>query len=681
MASNGLTLDDLQIKISVESAEAVRNINALANQLAKLGSFKASGLNKLATSLQQLNSVSGTVSSVSRAVADMGETAEETQSSFVGLGDVAKGALTSIAQYARTSGSAMLSAFGKTVTAPFRFLGNAVSGLAEKFSNLGRMVKRVAIYRMIRTAIRMVTQALKEGVSMLVEWDRTYGNNTSRAVQTTEEIKAKWEEVKKSLGAAAMPLIQIFQPALMAVMNTVIALANTINQILRSFQGYSTYMKATEKNWKSSVGSAKELQKILFGFDELNVLPSASGSGGASSGGGIDFIETDIDSGFAQNFGNTLKETIDGIKQRWDDFKLDISDGGSTIMAVLRFVGGVFQDVGLLAADALRGIGEGIKGLVDELGLSETPIGETLTGIGDLFIHFGDLVEGIFTLDLPKIVESVSNILNDISNIVDSVLDEIWYTIDEFLADLGERFGIDMDGIRIAVSGLIVAIKSILGIGLPFIFGTLFGWVEDIIKLFKGVFGEDGLPLVFEGLIQFIEGIFTGDWNTAWEGVIKIFKGIVNTLISVVEFLANAFISPFQALARAINNFKVNIPDWIPLIGGKNWNPQIPVPQKISIPRLASGGYVPNTGSLFWAGEQGAELVTRASGGTEVLNGTQVEQAMSNANIEVINAIYAMANMVVNAVNNKDTNVYLDAQKVGQSVSQYQLNYARAYGG
>ena len=66
---------------------------------------------------------------------------------------------------------------------------------------------------------------------------------------------------------------------------------------------------------------------------------------------------------------------------------------------------------------------------------------------------------------------------------------------------------------------------------------------------------------------------------------------------------------------------------------------------------------------------------------TGVMNVSQMQDAVANGNIEVVNAVYAMANMVVNAVNAKDTNVYLDAQKVGQSVSQYQLNYARAYGG
>ena len=72
--------------------------------------------------------------------------------------------------------------------------------------------------------------------------------------------------------------------------------------------------------------------------------------------------------------------------------------------------------------------------------------------------------------------------------------------------------------------------------------------------------------------------------------------------------------------------------------------------------------------------------MTHAPGGTEVMNGNQVEQAMTNANVEVINAIYAMANMVVGAVNNKNFDIYMDAQKVGKSVSQYQLNYARAMG-
>ena len=92
---------------------------------------------------------------------------------------------------------------------------------------------------------------------------------------------------------------------------------------------------------------------------------------------------------------------------------------------------------------------------------------------------------------------------------------------------------------------------------------------------------------------------------------------------------------------------------------------------------FAGGGEIPNTGSLFYAGEAGAEVVANMGHSTGVMNVSQMQDAVANGNIEVVNAIYALANTVVNTVNNKSFDVYMDASKVGQSVSKYQFNQAR----
>ena len=93
--------------------------------------------------------------------------------------------------------------------------------------------------------------------------------------------------------------------------------------------------------------------------------------------------------------------------------------------------------------------------------------------------------------------------------------------------------------------------------------------------------------------------------------------------------------------------------------------------------RMASGGSVPNIGSLILAGEAGPEIVANMGNRTGVMNIDQMEQAVSNGNVDVVNAVYAMANMLVSAVNNKDLDVYMDSAKVGQAVTRYQNNQSR----
>jgi hypothetical protein len=50
-----------------------------------------------------------------------------------------------------------------------------------------------------------------------------------------------------------------------------------------------------------------------------------------------------------------------------------------------------------------------------------------------------------------------------------------------------------------------------------------------------------------------------------------------------------------------------------------------------SIPQYAGGTAGVNHGSLFWAGENGAEIVGNAGGRTEVLNKSQIASAMYSA--------------------------------------------------
>ena len=729
MAANGLTLDDLQIKISVDAKAAYDGIKKLTDNIKSLNTAGANtdGLQNLLTMLRNIGNEGERLSAVANRIREITAALNETNRQFglaLAMGDLAEqaahahdaienvqdaadnafegtqvfSALDTVPRYispleklgsafraigsaARTAGAAIFNFAKRAAAAPFKGLNNALDRVRSRLSTLAASVKRIAFYRMIRSAIKGVTQALKEGVSMLIEWDRTYGNNTSYAARTADEIAAKWREVKKSLGAAAMPLIQIFQPALMSLMQTVINVANVINQVLRALQGFGTYIKATDKGFKSAVGSAKELKNILFGFDELNVLPSANGGGASANVGGIDFEEVDIDSKLKFNV-DAVREKFKGffgeIQTHLDTFKQSVSEGGLTFSNFAALVGGIAGTIGKYVGGVFKSLGETIKGFVDKFNLEGTAIGGILTNIGNFFVDFGELVEGIFNVDLPTIVGSLRNIVNDALGIVTGGLDIIGGIINSFLDWLEEKTGIDFAALKNGVSTLISVIKGIINFGLGGLLQTVVGWFGEILK-----FGGDTIVNILRmvnGLFKVLEGIFTLDFEKILLGMEEIGKGAANIVLGAIELIVNAILEPIRTVARAINNFKISIPDWIPLVGGKSWNPQVTVPGRVSFERFADGGFMPNTGSLFLAGEQGAELVTHAPGGTEVMNGNQVEQAMTNANVEVINAIYAMANMVVGAVNNKNFDIYMDTQKVGKSVTQYQLNYARAMG-
>ena len=97
-------------------------------------------------------------------------------------------------------------------------------------------------------------------------------------------------------------------------------------------------------------------------------------------------------------------------------------------------------------------------------------------------------------------------------------------------------------------------------------------------------------------------------------------------------------------------------------------------------PFAADGGLYPNTGTLIWAGEAGPEIVANVGSSTGVMNVRQMEDAVANGNINVVNAVYAMANMIVKAVESIDTDVTLDGESLADKMYRYNQNAANRYG-
>ena len=101
--------------------------------------------------------------------------------------------------------------------------------------------------------------------------------------------------------------------------------------------------------------------------------------------------------------------------------------------------------------------------------------------------------------------------------------------------------------------------------------------VEHIAKIIKSFIG------VLKGVIQFISGVFSGDWKKAWEGIKTVFSNLMGGLYEIIKVPLNKIIDGVNTFIGGLN--RIQIPDWVPGVGGKGLN--IP-----TIPRLAKGGIV-----------------------------------------------------------------------------------------
>ena len=100
-----------------------------------------------------------------------------------------------------------------------------------------------------------------------------------------------------------------------------------------------------------------------------------------------------------------------------------------------------------------------------------------------------------------------------------------------------------------------------------------FGAFGEILNAFfatvSGIW--EGIKQTFQGIVDFVTGVFTGDWSLAWQGVIGIFSGLWNRLTSIVKAPINGVIGLINGAIDGINSISVDIPDWIPFVGGQHW--------------------------------------------------------------------------------------------------------------
>ncbi|MFQ7375635.1 MAG: phage tail tape measure protein, partial [Enterococcus casseliflavus] len=141
------------------------------------------------------------------------------------------------------------------------------------------------------------------------------------------------------------------------------------------------------------------------------------------------------------------------------------------------------------------------------------------------------------------------------------------------------------------------------------VFNFMGGYISNIfggiIQNFQNFF--DAGKRIFTGFIDFITGIFTGDWERAWNGVVNIFGGIFDGIAAMAKAPFNGMIGLINAFLGGLNNIK--IPKWVPGVGGKSFSIS-------TLPYLANGGHVLNGQAIV--GEAGPELLTNKNGKTTV---------------------------------------------------------------
>ena len=431
-----------------------------------------------------------------------------------------------------------------------------------------------------------------------------------------------------------------------------------INSISSGVGGIGDGLDDANKSAKKLKGTLAGFDEMNVITDSSS--DSSSGGGSAGTSAGLDFSLGDYDA-HLDGLDSKVDKIVDNIKKGFNTVK-DVVKSIWDSTPVQAFSGAVMS-YGQLLFDYWYSLGSSfVENMTFTWGNIEGNLGTTLGNMTTLWTNYWtDVQAGIDTWGQP-IIDGVTGVFNSIwKDAIDPAITQmskIWADFSKILLDLWNEHGkplVDNVGeFATKVIGLFQSVwdnvlepivKPLLETiswlwdkhlkGMVTELGKFIGslvngaleiynkFIDPIVKfllnvlspvwttvtnLVIGLLGSmiggivdivSGIIKTFRGLIDFVTGVFTGNWSKAWDGVKNIFGGIFDALKGLFKTPINYIIDGINAFISGLN--KIKIPDWVPAVGGKGIN----IPK---IPKLAQGGVIDKP-TIAMIGEAGKEAV------------------------------------------------------------------------
>lgn len=399
-------------------------------------------------------------------------------------------------------------------------LENIKQNISNVNDKLSSTVRTVARWALAIFSVRSAYSLLSQASSTLGQYDAQYAANL--------------EYIRYVLAQAIAPVLQY-------LVNLAYKLLSYINYIANAWFGINLFGKASAKNFQSMKNSAsgtakaaKEIQKSLAGFDEMNVLSDTSTSSGGTSGGAT------APSFDLSQLQGEVPSWIKWIAENKDIVIAGLAGIAAGLIALQLGASGLMSlGIGI----AIAGIVYIIESLISYLNdPSWTNFGKIIQGIGVVIVGVGvaigsipAIVIGAAVLILGTIIKYWEQIKSFFQSIIDWLTDKSDWVHNMFGDTIGNIYDTTVANLQL-----------------------LLNWFDSIFKSIKGI---------FDGLITFIKGVFTGNWKQAWEGIKTIFVNIwnaikatftyiigtiKNSVVNIAQTTGNIIASVFKAVVNAV---------------------------------------------------------------------------------------------------------------------------------
>lgn len=358
----------------------------------------------------------------------------------------------------------------------------------------------------------------------------------------------------------------------------------------------------TEKEYMKDL---EELNLETFGAEEAEKARAAAMLAGKNALSGLLAIVNASDEDF-----NNLKKSIDesgGAAQSMAEMMQDNAAGqveilmsqlqelaislGDILIPTFRELVGIVQEV----VDNFNGLDDSQKELIVKALAVTAALGPVLIVLGKLITAVGSL----FTW-LPKIVGGLQPVMAAFKALWAVILANPIVAIIAAIVALVALIATKGDEIQAIIQKVDNFLQNIFAKDWTEVFGPVLGGVlNKFMSVFKNTW--DNLKQVLDGIIDFIRGVFTGNWERAWGGLKKIFGKVFDSLINLAKSPINRIISMINSMFSGINRVASRV------------GASLSIP---TIPMLAKGGVVTSGSAIV--GEAGAELLNVNNGAATV---------------------------------------------------------------
>ncbi len=494
-----------------------------------LEALKASGgAFKLGSSTPEYAALSSQLSAAKQRLAELQAEAKKADASSGKFGKT----LQSISKVLTTIGNVGKKAFSSVVgvikkaTSKLKIFNKQTHRSSMSMNTLGGRIKMlvwIMKQMLIMRAFMGIITAIGDGFKNLAQYSQKTNSELSA-------LKSALTQLKNSFATAFAPILTVVTPALTKLINHLSRAINYIGQLFAALTGATTYVRAKEvqedfaASLEGTAEAAKEAQRSVAGFDELNLHTDQKETGNVSPS--EMFEEVEIESGI-KNFVDKLKAIFEG-----GDYASIGTAIGNGINNALQKVKDVisWDSVGDSVTTFIENFASGFNSLVSTIDWAA--IGDTFAQGLNTLVNILHLA--ITEFDWPGVAAGFATGLNGFVNGVD------WAVVGQTLSD---GFAGALNFIHTAIEtfdwqALGTAIATLVA---NIDWSELFRTVLDIIgDLFTGVLEfrqalHDGLPPELEAVLTLVEDI--GLALAAW----KISATLIDSINTIVKLLSTGY--------------------------------------------------------------------------------------------------------------------------------------------